>query len=569
MKLEPAGGAGPAVMFIIRGASLVQAVYASENMFPTEWHLDGVRLASLDAEQLSPAPQPLLLTLRHSRVAQLRLPALGPGARLTLENCTVAEIDGNPERAQLRPPEPAPGARPELVVRMSRIHLLRAAAFSLSDGGTESRPSLLIDDCEIGEMEQASVSLPHSSCQLTFTNNAVGLLQREVFSLAGGSLRITNNTFGVPHAAAFLGFCGQLIFNDNDVRGPLVFGALHFERCVHYSQHGNSFQCPCDSVGWLAMFEERQRTSAVEVFYERLYKASLCRTDAGAVPMTEFAAREDCSGRHRQANLMLGIVALVVVVLLLTLLVAVRLCRRRSGTKLHPPRPRRARNLYSSDISAPIPKTSSLAAASPRLPPHAASLSHLAAADGRPLGHYVTCESDDEDGLYATIVFKKRRAPDPPESSTPGRRRAAPRVLNRCISEGGLRLPAYRAAPLGSGRVRPAPEERAPQPDQAGIVEEPEDPYLVPDGAASDYVELTTALYEEISAAAPAREATGAVTARLNGPHAHKTSQKDSGIGDDFCPEGAPPADSLAGLGSDVYSPPIRPRRPALASPQS
>ena len=413
-------------------------------------------------------------------------------------------------------------------------------------------------------METAAFSVRSPDCQLTFAENDVRLLQRQVFSVLSGALRISNNTLHVPHAAALRGFCGQASLTDNDIRVPPSFGALHFDKCVRYSMLGNTFQCPCDGLGWLAMFESRRRLSAVEVFYERLLKGSFCSTPDGRVPMQEFALLEDCSGAGLRSTLVLATAVLASAVLVLVLVLALCCClRQRSNTtitKLHHPRLRRPKNLYSSDISAPISKPAAAAPGRPVTAPSSSSLSALSGMDARQLGHYVTLESEEDDALYATIIYKKRRAPDPPPGSTPGPRRAAPPgVLNRCVSEGGIRLPIYSSLQnLPTRKLSGAGVEfRGVDGPPEGIAEEAENPYLVPDGTASDYTEVPSQVYEEII---PTEEAAAGRSGWAAPPRQGKTS-KDSGIGDDFCLE-AMPQEVSAELGADVYSPPVRPRIP-------
>ncbi|XP_043219488.1 uncharacterized protein LOC122380397 [Amphibalanus amphitrite] len=565
LKLQQPADGRPCVMFIVRDATLVDALYASEKTFPTEWHLERVNLRSLNGEQLSPAPHPLLLTVRQSRVGVLRVPPLPAGSRLTLDDCQVSEVTGLPptpgDVPPLPPPEGAAG-RPEVTVRKCRLDTLRTAALSIEDVPGQSPPSLLFTDNLIGEMERAAVTVRSSSCQLAFAGNTVGLLQPEVFSVAGGTLRIFNNTLHVPHAAAFRGFCGQVSFADNDVRVPPTFGALHFDPCARYSLMANTFQCPCDGVGWLAMFERRQRPSVLEVFYERLLRGSFCRTPAGPVPMAEFAQLEDCSGARLRSTLVLATATLAaaVLVLLLGLLLCWCFHRRRgvTTTKLQQPRLRRPTNLYTSGISAPISKHSASAAGAgrPVTAPSSPCLSGLSGVDAHHLGHYVTLEGEEDDGLYATIVYKKRRAPDPPPGSTPGPCRAAQnKVLNRCVSEGGIRLPIYGSLQnLPPRKLSGAGAElRGAEKPPEGIAEEGENPYLVPDGTASDYTEVPPQLYEEVlPVAGPARSGWAA-------PHQGKPS-KDSGIGDDLYLETLP-QEAAANLSADVYSPPVQPRR--------
>ena len=101
-----------------------------------EWHLERVNVPALNGEQLSPAPHPLLLTVRQSRVGVLRVPPLSAGARLTLDDCRVGEVTGLPAApGDVPPPPPPEGAagRPELIVRKCSLEMLRTAAVSIED----------------------------------------------------------------------------------------------------------------------------------------------------------------------------------------------------------------------------------------------------------------------------------------------------------------------------------------------------------------------------------------------------------------------------------------------------
>ena len=107
-----------------------------------EWHLEGVNLRSLNAEQLSPPPHKLLMTVRDSRIDQLRLPPLPAGSRLTLDACRVTEVTGLPpppgDVPPLPPPAPAPegtAGRPEVIVRNCSLDTMRTAAVFIEDVG--------------------------------------------------------------------------------------------------------------------------------------------------------------------------------------------------------------------------------------------------------------------------------------------------------------------------------------------------------------------------------------------------------------------------------------------------